>query len=288
MSERLIALLVEPPNRQQRLLLALSGALLLHVGVILGLHFKSFFPPPPPMTYSLQVALIERAGGQLDATVGDILPVNTAQETPAAQTTPNPTVEAENQSVVSTTAAAHEQVARGQSGDALTEPQPDTATTEAIVLSATAVQATTPERPPAPQNTLQGNRSELSPRAQADNEDNAAQLEGFYAESWRLAVEQVASRQLPQRVREENLTGRLTLDVAINADGSVQSITMLKSSGNPALDRAARQIVYLAAPFEPFPPALRRLRDEIHIVRTWEFDRGSTLRARSNTALGSD
>ncbi|MDQ2696907.1 MAG: energy transducer TonB, partial [Pseudomonadota bacterium] len=59
------------------------------------------------------------------------------------------------------------------------------------------------------------------------------------------------------------------------ADGSIHSITLVRSSGHPVLDAAARQIVELAAPYAPFPPVLKREADILHIPRTWQFLQGS-------------
>ena len=273
-SEQLLALFNEPPNRPQRLLLATAGALCLHALIILGLQFQQRYRPPPQPVYSLNVALLEQVGGELDTSPSDLSPVlptptpDTVPETPPAEVLPPQPIEKPRQALVATTNAQAAVVALGTVNHS--EPEPVAAAPQ----TPTATPA--PQTPPAP---LPPGGAINSPRAVADNDQDSGQLEGFYAESWRLAVEHAASRNLPAKVAEQALTGRLTLEVSIRADGSVAGITMLRSSGNPVLDRAARQIVYLAAPFEPFPPALRRQREVIHIVRTWEFDRSNRLRA---------
>jgi len=98
--------------------------------------------------------------------------------------------------------------------------------------------------------------------------------EHFYLQAWMLKVEQVGSLNFPDAARRLNQPGGPTLDVAVRADGSVKSIHIVRSSGDQALDDAARGIVNLAAPFAPFPEALRRDYDVLHIVRRWKFDRG--------------
>lgn len=100
-----------------------------------------------------------------------------------------------------------------------------------------------------------------------------------YMDSWKTHVEQVGNAHYPALVRAEGLSGRLLLDVAINANGSVRKIRVLRSSGSPLLDQAAIRIVRRAAPFAPFPPAIRRRVDVLHIIRTWEFRKQGTLRA---------
>ncbi|MHB1586222.1 MAG: energy transducer TonB [Acidiferrobacteraceae bacterium] len=100
-----------------------------------------------------------------------------------------------------------------------------------------------------------------------------------YMDSWKTHVEHVGNAHYPAVVRAEGLSGRLLLDVAINANGSVRKIRVLRSSGSPLLDQAAIRIVRRAAPFAPFPPAIRRRVDVLHVIRTWEFRKQGTLRA---------
>jgi TonB family protein len=60
--------------------------------------------------------------------------------------------------------------------------------------------------------------------------------------------------------------------VAIRSDGSVESVTFLRSSGVAALDEAIRRVVDSQRPYQVFPPGLAREWDVIMIRRTWHFD----------------
>jgi pentapeptide MXKDX repeat protein len=60
--------------------------------------------------------------------------------------------------------------------------------------------------------------------------------------------------------------------VAIRADGSVEKVTFVISSGVAAIDEAIRKVVASQAPYPAFPPALARRYDVIEIRRTWIFD----------------
>lgn len=60
--------------------------------------------------------------------------------------------------------------------------------------------------------------------------------------------------------------------VAIRADGSVEKVTFVVSSGVAAIDEAIRKVVASQAPYLAFPPALARQYDVIEIRRTWIFD----------------
>jgi protein TonB len=99
-----------------------------------------------------------------------------------------------------------------------------------------------------------------------------------YMTEWVKKVERVGNLNYPDEARRAGISGKLMLDVALNADGSVRDIRILRPSGHAVIDEAAIRIVNLAAPFAPFPPEIRKNADILHITRTWEF---STDRLRS-------
>ena len=92
-----------------------------------------------------------------------------------------------------------------------------------------------------------------------------------YMEAWRSKVERVGNLNYPEEARRQKLSGSLVLDVALNADGSINEITIRRSSGEKILDDAAVRIVELAAPFSPFPQHIKDETDILHIMRTWQF-----------------
>jgi len=92
-----------------------------------------------------------------------------------------------------------------------------------------------------------------------------------YLDAWRMKIERIGNLNYPEEAKRQNLSGNLILDVALNADGEVNSITLRRSSGHKILDDAAIRIVKLAAPFAPFPEELRKDTDVLHITRTWQF-----------------
>jgi protein TonB len=91
-----------------------------------------------------------------------------------------------------------------------------------------------------------------------------------YVEDWRARVEKVGNDNYPEEARGR-LYGSLRMTVAVRKDGSVIEAVVDKSSGSPVLDRAARRIVTMAAPFPPFPPEIARDTDVLEITRTWVF-----------------
>nr|VFJ77868.1 MAG: protein TonB [Candidatus Kentron sp. FW] len=101
-----------------------------------------------------------------------------------------------------------------------------------------------------------------------------------YMEAWRAKVEQVGNLNYPGEAMRRKLSGNLLLGVAINADGTIDEITLHRSSGYKILDDAAIRIVRLAAPFAPLPKNIRKDVDILHIERTWQFLAANRLSAR--------
>jgi len=93
-----------------------------------------------------------------------------------------------------------------------------------------------------------------------------------YMDAWRAKVERIGNLNYPEEAKRLHLTGNLLLDVALNADGSINNLAIRRSSGQKVLDDAAVRIVELAAPFAPFPPEIRADTDVLHITRTWKFN----------------
>jgi len=94
-----------------------------------------------------------------------------------------------------------------------------------------------------------------------------------YNQAWVAKVERVGNINYPDEIRRKKLVGDLIMTVGINADGSVESIDIRRSSGKPELDQAAIRIVRLAAPYSPLPDQIKAKVDVLHITRTWRFSR---------------
>lgn len=99
-----------------------------------------------------------------------------------------------------------------------------------------------------------------------------------YMAEWVKKVERVGNLNYPDEARRAGISGKLMMDVALNADGTVRDIRILRPSGHAVIDEAAVRIVNLAAPYAPFPPEILKNADILHITRTWEF---STDRMKS-------
>ncbi len=92
-----------------------------------------------------------------------------------------------------------------------------------------------------------------------------------YLHAWIDKVEKIGALNYPDEARRRNLSGELELEVTLNADGSLVSIDLLRSSGHEVLDEAARRIVRLAAPFPAVPANVLDGDKELRIRRRWRF-----------------
>ncbi len=101
-----------------------------------------------------------------------------------------------------------------------------------------------------------------------------------YEEAWRAKVERIGNLNFPDAAKRAKLSGHLRLAVTINADGSVKSVEVRKSSGHKILDDGAVRIVRLAAPYARFPEDIRKEYDQLVITRTWQFDAGNRFSTR--------
>jgi len=93
-----------------------------------------------------------------------------------------------------------------------------------------------------------------------------------YMDAWRNKVEYVGNLNYPEEAKRRSVRGNVMLDVAIKEDGSVEGVSILRSSGHKLIDDAAVRIVHLAAPFAAFPSDIRAEHDVLHITRTWKFN----------------
>lgn len=107
-----------------------------------------------------------------------------------------------------------------------------------------------------------------------------------YFVDWVARVEKIGNEHYPEEARGR-IYGTLRMTVAIRKDGSLAEAVIESPSGSPVLDRAARRIVKLAAPFPPFPPEIARDTDILEITRTWMFTNDQFATRQSDSAAGT-
>lgn len=100
-----------------------------------------------------------------------------------------------------------------------------------------------------------------------------------YLHGWAAKIERIGNLNYPPEARRRALHGEVMLTVQVKRDGSINSVKVVKSSGQPVLDDAAIHIVRIAAPFAAIPHARDGQWDMLDITRTWRFLPGNVLRS---------
>jgi TonB family protein len=93
----------------------------------------------------------------------------------------------------------------------------------------------------------------------------------MYAEKWRQNVELNAAFDLLKQAKTGPYENPV-VTVALRSDGTVEGVTINRSSGLAEIDNAVRRIVMLLAPYAPFPGDLAMDIDVLEIRRVWSFD----------------
>jgi TonB family protein len=97
----------------------------------------------------------------------------------------------------------------------------------------------------------------------------------LYIDSFRAKIERNGGLNYSQ-MSTRDVRADLLVSVTLRADGSVEDVNILRSSGSSALDENVRRIVRLNARYAAFPPNVAERYDVIEIRRVWSF--GETLR----------
>lgn len=87
----------------------------------------------------------------------------------------------------------------------------------------------------------------------------------------RRKVERIGQMNFPKDEYGRSMFGTLQFKLVLNGNGSIASLTLEQSSGNPKLDEAALQIVRRSASFGPVPEALLDRKNQIMLVRYYQF-----------------
>jgi len=85
-------------------------------------------------------------------------------------------------------------------------------------------------------------------------------------------INRVGLLNFPSEIRNKKLSGSLVADLALNRNGTINSVKVLKSSGNSLLDKTAIDFIRIASPYKPFSDSmLKSDTNIIHVTRTYVF-----------------
>ena len=278
-------------SETETLVLALVLALILHVAVITQLHFDWINAALESRAPDLDVILVDWASERAPDDADFLAQAN--------QTGGGDNPELERPSAPPPAEAAGNPDPRPE---ASTRPRPEADPADQTVL---ARETDTPdlaqvEQPPVEKQSLPDASQLLQqartvtqaapdplafervvpkrPRRKFITANTREHLYASYMRAWVAKVERVGNMNYPEQARKRNLEGSLVLGVDVLADGSIERVQVLRSSGYDLLDEAAVRIVRLAAPYAELPPDVREETDILVITRTWQFSARSGLR----------
>ncbi len=257
----------------ERLGWAVFVAAAVHGMLILGIGFA-----PPPVGGPQEVPTLEVI--MLDAPVPDQAPPEDAQYLAQASdhgagNTPD-TVRPEFHA---TPPAPEPETRPDRGADAeLSPPAPEQRAAERISSWAGPLQAAVAplpleaesrpaERPP------DGGLTQVTSHDQREYFVSVDARESVFAEylaAWRARMERLGTLNFP-RIATIPRSGNPVLEVTVAANGHLGEVRVTRSSGHPELDQAAVELVRLASPYDPFPPAVRGSYDTLRFAYEWRF-----------------
>ena len=288
-----------PLSNDDTLLFALFVATVVHVGILLGINFKA--PQPIRINKSIEVTLshapLKKAPKQArylapdhQLGAGD----SNQRPEPIKQILPSPQVPATPEVKSETPKHSRAETKKPTPRKVLTqEKAPVKIATPAETVDEEPNQGHDDEKPKLTADALQQQIAQLGEKIR--NSQESAQnskikfvksvsthkyLAAQYVKDWEDKVERTGNLNYPEAARHRKTPQSLTMDVGINADGSIYSIRIARSSGNPALDEAAKRIVKMSAPFAALPAELLQEVNVLVITRVWKFsdETGMTTR----------
>ena len=274
---------------KDRFSFSLFLALTLHAALILGIGFSSDINTAEnvsiDVTLSLSNDVVEpetadfiAATNQLGSgTESDIQEMTTTEradfhsnefETVVAQAAPVPEVTQESEDLLNAEVPADEQVSDDlqEISELLESPDTNQLDRERLVQEIASLEARIAEDRQALAKMPRTKRiSSVTTRSAS---------EAAYLNMWRQKCERIGRANYPAG----SLEGEVLMLVSILADGTLEEVRILKSSGHRELDRAALATVRQAAPYQPFNVEMRKSYDRLEFTRTWQFTKtGSAL-----------
>jgi periplasmic protein TonB len=273
------------------LLMAVAVAVGLHAAVIGLVHFEVLGLRPDSVPASLDVILVEwateevpdeadflaqvsqRGGGESPDLLrpAEMMPAGEEQPLPEPEPLIEESTSLEELSSPTELVAIPEPVEPLPAETPSEEARMDAVDSRQLIEQSLAVARTSPDRFTERQDFPD------RPRRKFISANTREHLYASYMRSWVAKVERVGNLNYPEQARRMNLAGSLVLSVDVLADGSVEQIRVLRSSGYDILDEAAVRIVRLSSPFSPLPDEITADVDILTITRTWQFSSRSGM-----------
>jgi len=278
-------------SRADSLALALAVAVVIHVAAIGLIHFELFQGRPDEVPSSLDVILVQwanetppeeadflaqaaqRGGGESEDLRRPAEPLPAGELAPDVE--PEPVDQPLAEQAMNETPA--ELLARQVDQAAPLDERPSETIDQAELDSRELIEQSLALARTSPDRFAEAQDFPARRRRKFISANTREHLYASYMRSWVSKVERVGNLNYPEQARRMNLDGALVLSVDVLADGSVDQIRVLRSSGYDILDEAAVRIVRLSSPFSPLPEEITREVDVLTITRTWQFSARSGL-----------
>ena len=276
------------PSRD-RFSFALFLALTVHAAIILGVGFSSDINTAENVSIDVTLSVAsdpeapERAdfiaatnqiGSGSEADVQEMTTTEAADfhdnqfAQVAAQPAPQPEVRDSSTDLLSTDSPAEEAVSSELSelSDLLEAPHTNLFDREQLVQEIASLEARIAQE----QQAL----AKMPRTKRLNSMTTRSAAEAAYLNMWRMKCERIGRANYPPG----QLEGEVLMLVSILADGTLEEVRILKSSGHQQLDRAALTTVRQASPYQPFSVEMRKAYDRLEFTRTWQFTKtGSAL-----------
>ncbi len=271
-------------SNNDSLLIALLVAVIAHVVVILGINFTA--PNPVKVSRSIEVTLVNTPAKNAPKEAKFLAPDN---QVGAGEKNKDPQLPAQklpsngNSGIKQIKKQAQEESAPKAAHKMITRAK---AEQKVLATRKPARVDGQEERPHLSAETLQQQLMQLGTEIRQNQQSSETSPIKFvsevsahkyvaaqYLKDWESKIERIGNLNYPEAAAKKNFSGSLTMDVTINADGSLHDIIIKRSSGNQGLDDAAKRIVRMSAPFAPLPlDLLKELNPKIlGISRVWKF-----------------
>jgi protein TonB len=287
-----------PLSNNDALLLAVFVATIVHIGIMLGINFKA--PQAPKVNKSIEITLshapLKKAPKQAkylapdhQLGAGD----NTQKPQPVKQNLPTPAIQAAP--VVKTEPQKHptQEAKKATPQKVLTQPKAPVVVPKPVETVEEPIEEVAAETPKLTAEALQQQIAQLGEQIRNTRQSTEESkikfvksvsthkyLAAQYVKDWEDKVERTGNLNYPAAARKPGVSQSLTMDVGINPDGSIYSMRIVNSSGNTALDEAAKRIVKMSAPFAALPTELLQEVNVLVITRVWKFSDETGMTAR--------
>jgi periplasmic protein TonB len=101
-----------------------------------------------------------------------------------------------------------------------------------------------------------------------------------YYDAMRRSIEKQGTIHFPEQ-NGKKLYGNLTMTITISSNGQLLNTEIIRSSGDPLLDKYAALIVWSTTPFGQFSQSMRAQADQIVVVTHFKFGRDNTVETRA-------